>query len=117
MKIKHLVVGTAIIVSAFAGDYFDLNDRIVNPIRYRDVEIDEKSCKKPFQLKKRYIINKDNKLETYIGYDEKWYKVEKGIRVNERTLAEMLKEECEKIRPYIDMKIEDLIEFYKKWEL
>ncbi len=113
-KLKILLVSTAILASAYLGDHYNVKDRFIEPIKYRNARMDPNSYQKPFQLKKRYQINKEGKLETYIGHDDKWYKVDKDLRVNERSLSEILKDETKEIVPYVKKKVDELFEWYKR---
>lgn len=93
MKYKALLIGASIIGASILGDYCNIKDRIIEPLRYKKVQIDSKSYPKPFALEKRYKINDKGKLEVYIGYGNKWYKVNQDLRVNERSLKDMLEDE------------------------
>lgn len=108
MKIKTILVSAAILASAYLGDYYNVKDRFVEPIRYRNVKIDSETYQKPFQLQKKYKVNEKGNLEVYVGEGEKWYKVDKDLRVNERSLGEKLKYETKEIIPYIKNKIGEL---------
>ena len=112
IKFKHLLIGLTVFASAVLGDHYNVKDCIIEPLRYRNTKIDPASYQNPFQLKKKYWINKENNLEVYIGNDDKWYKVEKGLRVNERDISQILGNETKKIKPYLKEKIEDLKEWY-----
>lgn len=114
MKFKILLVSTAILASAYLGDHYNVKDRFVEPISYRNVKIDSKTYQKPFQLQKKYQVNEKGKLEVYIGCDKEWHKVSEELRVNERSLSEKLKDETKEIVPYIKKKVEDLVEWYKR---
>lgn len=93
MKYKALLIGASIFGIAVLGDYCNLKDRIVEPLCHRNVQVDSESYSKPFDLEKRYHINEEGKLEVYIGHDDTWYKVDKDLRVNERSIKEMLEDE------------------------
>ena len=109
MKLKVLFIGSAIIASAVIGDYCDVKDRFIEPVRYRNTKIDSETYQKPFQLKKKYQLNEKGELEVYIGNDGEWYKVDRELRVNERELDEMIQDETDKIVPYIKDKFDDLL--------
>jgi len=113
-KFKTLLISTAIMASAYLGDCYNVKDRFVEPIRYRNVRIDSKTYQKPFQLEKKYQINEKGELEVYLGEGDKWYKVSKDLRVNERGLYEKLKDDTKEVVPYFKKKIDDLIEWYNR---
>jgi hypothetical protein len=108
MKFKILLVSTAVLASAYLGDHYNVKDRFVEPIRYRNVKVDSKTYQKPFQLQKKYQVNEKGKLEVYIGCDKEWHKVSEELRVNERSLGERMKYETKEIVPYIKNKIGEL---------
>lgn len=110
MKCKILLTGAVILVSAVLGDYCDVKDNFIDPVRYRNIKIDQDCYQKPFQLRKKYKINKKGNLELYIGSNDEWYKVEKGLRVNERSIGELLKEGSEEVKEYIKKKIDALMQ-------
>lgn len=107
-KLKILLVSTAVLASAYLGDNYNVKDRFVEPVRYRNTKVDSKTYQKPFQLQKKYKINEKGKLEVYIGCDKEWNKVSEEMRVNERSLGEMVKKETQDIVPYIKNKIGEL---------
>jgi hypothetical protein len=113
-KIKILLVSTAVLASMYLGDHYNVKDRFVEPIRYRNVKVDSKTYQKPFQLQKKYQVNEKGKLEVYIGYDKEWHKVSEELRVNERSLGEKLKDETKEVIPYIKKKVDDLVEWYNR---
>ncbi len=113
-KLKILLVSTAVLASAYLGDHYNVKDRFVEPIRYRNAKIDLESYQKPFQLQKKYEINKKGSLEVYIGNDKEWHKVSKELRVNERSLGEKLKDETKEVIPYVKKKIDELVEWYNR---
>ena len=113
MGYKILLVGAAILASAVIGDYCNVKDRFIEPVRYRNVKIDPKGYQKPFQLQKKYQVNEKGSLEVYIGNDGSWYKVDKNLRVNKKGLNELLKEEGRDIKSYFKEKINDLIDWYQ----
>lgn len=114
MGYKTLLIGAAIFASAILGDYCNIKDRFIEPIRYKNVKIDSESYQKPFQLRKKYYVNEKGRLEVYTGYDGEWYKVDKDLRVNERGICEMLKEESKEVKPYVRKKVDDLIDWYER---
>lgn len=114
MKIKTILVSAAILTSAYLGDYYNVKDRFVEPIRYRNVRIDSKTYQKPFQLQKKYQVNEKGSLEVYIGCDKEWHKVSEEMRVNERSLSEKIKDETKEIIPYVKKKVDELIEWYNR---
>jgi len=116
MKCKTLLICAAILASAVLGDYYNIKDRLIEPLKYRNVKVDPGCYQNPFQLEKKYYINEEGNLEVYIGNKDEWYKVDQDLRVNERSLTEMVKEEGSKIRPYIKKKIEDLKEWYENYK-
>lgn len=111
MKLKILLVSTAILTSAYLGDCYNVKDRFVEPIKYRNVRVDPKSYQKPFELEKKYQLNEKGNLEVYIGCDKEWHKVSEELRVNERNLGEMVRKETKDIVPYIRNKIGE----FGKW--
>ncbi|MDP2906639.1 MAG: hypothetical protein Q8O03_01750 [Nanoarchaeota archaeon] len=113
-KLKILLVSTALLTSAYLGDCYNVKDRFVEPIMYRNVKVDSKTYQKPFQLQKKYQVNEKGKLEVYIGCDKEWHKVSEELRVNERSLGEKLKDETKEIVPYIKKKVDDLVEWYNR---
>lgn len=104
-KFKTLLISTTILASAYLGDCYNVKDRFVEPIKYRNVKIDPKTYQKPFQLEKKYQVNEKGNLEVYIGYDKEWHKVSEEMRVNERSFGEKIKEETKDIVPYVKSKI------------
>lgn len=114
MKCKTLLIGSAFLASAIIGDHYNVKDRFIEPIKYRNTKIAPESYQNPFDLQKKYQINENNELEVYIGNDGKWYKVDKDLRVNERSIYEMLKYESKDVKPYIKKKVDDLIDWYEK---
>lgn len=93
-KNKIAISCAAILTSAVVGDYTNIMDNTVNPAIYRGPK---SGCKEPFKLQKKYVVNEEGFIEVYIGYDGNYYKVEDGIRVNERSFEEMLKEEIDQV--------------------
>lgn len=114
MSYKALLIGGAILASAVLGDHCNIKDRFIEPARYRSTKIDSETYQKPFDLQKKYEINKDGNLEVYIGHDDKWYKVDKDLRVNERDLSKMLEDEAKKIKPYLKEKFDELQDWYER---
>lgn len=114
MKVKALIIGTALLASTVFGDYYNVLDRFVRPARYWSVRVDPKCYQRPFQLQKRYKVNEKGDLEVYIGEGDRWHKVSKDLRVNERSLGEKLKDETKEVFPYFKKKVEDLVEWYKR---
>ncbi|MCG2718970.1 MAG: hypothetical protein L6408_09100 [Nanoarchaeota archaeon] len=114
MKVKGILIGAAILASTIIGDYCNVGDRFIEPLRYRNTKVDSESYQKPFELEKKYVINEEGNLEVYIGYDHEWYKVDKNLRVNERTLGELLKDESGEIKDYLKEKSDDIKEWYNK---
>lgn len=110
-KLKILLVSSAVLASAYLGDCYNVKDRFVEPVKYRNVKVDPKTYQKPFQLQKKYQINEKGKLEVYIGYNKEWHKVSEEMRVNERSLSEKLKYETKEIIPYVKDKIGE----FGKW--
>ncbi len=111
--------------AAIVGDFYNINDRFINPIVYRNVKVDKQCYQKPFKLQKKYIRNEDGMLEVHFGHDERWYKVTNELRVNERSLdqivkgqgneiARKLKEKYEQKEPVIKEHINRIIEIYKE---
>lgn len=114
MKLKILLISTAFLAGAYLGDHYNVKDRLIEPVKYRNVKVDPKTCQQPFNLQKKYQLNKEGNLEVYIGYSDKWYKVDQDLRVNERNLGEKLKEETKEIVPYIKKKFEDMMKWYEE---
>ncbi len=85
------MVTGAMAASAIVGDHMDVNDKAIYPIVYKDVLVAEDSYQKPFDLKKRYVMNQDGFLEVWVG-DERFFKVKKGLKVNDKSLESLLKE-------------------------
>jgi len=124
-KIKTLGIALLLAGAAVAGDSCNVNDKFINPIRYRNVKVDPKSYQKPFKLQKKYTQNEQGMLELQIGHDEKWYFVNKELRVNERSLEQMMKdqgnefakaikEKYEQKQPIIREYINKIIQIYKE---
>lgn len=80
------------------GDYYNINDRITYKIMHRNTEISEETYQQPFELRKMYIKNEKGKLEVYIGNDERWHKVSRELRVNERSVNDMVAEKLEEVK-------------------
>ncbi|MDP2909030.1 MAG: hypothetical protein Q8N77_04470 [Nanoarchaeota archaeon] len=115
MKLKALLIGTALLASAYLGDYYNVNDRFVEPLRYRNVKFDPKCYQDPFRIQKKYKINEEGSLEVYVGHDNRWHIVSKELRVNERKLSEMVKDETKGIVPYVRKKIDELFGLYERY--
>lgn len=124
-KLKAFGIGLMLTGAAMIGDCCNVNDHFVNPIRYRNVRIEPTSYQKPFKIQKKYVINETGMLELHIGHDQKWYKTGKELRVNERSLEQMLKdqgnelarnikEKYEKKQPIIKEYLNKIIEMYKE---
>ena len=114
MKYKTFIAGAAILASAVLGDCCNVKDRFIEPVRYRNVSVDCEGYQKPFQLQKKYDMNEKGELEVYIGNDNQWYKVYKDMRVNERRLNEILKEDVKEVKSKIINKINDIINWCEK---
>ncbi len=110
--------------AAILGDLYNINDRLVNPIAYRNVKTDQQCYQEPFKLQKKYVKNEKGMLEVHFGHDEKWYKVTNELRVNERSLDQMvkgqgneiarkLKEKYDQKEPLIKEHVNRIIELYK----
>lgn len=124
-KLKTFGIVLLLAGAAVAGDSCNVNDRLINPIRYRNVKVDPKTYQKPFRLQKKYIQNEQGMLEVHIGHNEKWYVVSKDLRVNERGLEQMMKdqgnefaraikEKYEQKQPIIREYINKIIQTYKE---
>lgn len=68
--IKTTAFSLCLLASAYLGDVYNVTDRFVNPVVYHDVETAEYFTDEPFKLEKRFIINDEGKLETYLGSRE-----------------------------------------------
>lgn len=123
-KMKVFGMSCLLMGAALLGDSCNVNDRLVNPVIYRNTRIDPTCYQKPFKLQKRYEKNENGMLEVKIGHGDSWHKISKDMRVNERGLDQMLKEQGgeiaralkEKYRqnePIIKSYIEKVIELYK----
>ena len=51
---------------AFAGDYYNVNDKIFHPAQYQDKKVEQGYFSKPFELEKKIVVNSKGNLETYI---------------------------------------------------
>ncbi len=91
---KAILASAALSAAAVVGDYSDVIDRVINPVRYNGVAVEENFYMHPFSLHKEYRINKAGNLEVYFG-DGKVYPVGKELRVNERSLVDHVKDEAE----------------------
>ncbi len=108
-SIKIVSLAASLSASALLGDCYDINDRFVNPIYYRETLIAGGFYNRPFDLRKEYRINDEGFLEVYFG-DGKMYPVKEGMRINERSLSEhvrdeaktLLKEGSKKVRGLFD---------------
>ena len=103
---KKILIGGAIISTMMFGDYINILDKTIYPLKYNQ-QIDKESYQRPFKLRKKYVINEKNNLEVYIGYNKKWAKVKKNLITNERNLEEILAEKGKKIK-------ESFTKWYKK---
>ncbi len=92
-KIKAVAYCVSLAVAALAGDHYDVLDRFVNPIRYKDVLLAGGFYRQPFMLKKKYEVNEAGFLEVYIGNGD-YYAISDELRVNERKLDEHIKDEA-----------------------
>ncbi len=106
-KIKLFGIGMLIVGAAILGDSCNVNDKFVNPIRYRNVKLDPTSYPKPFKLQKKYVQNDKGMLEVYIGHGETWHKVSNELRVNERSIESMLKDHGSDLAKRIRKKYEE----------
>jgi hypothetical protein len=95
--LKSFAVACLIAGVAVLGDYYRISDRILNPIKYRKVKVAPGFYQKPFDLEKRYILNDKGLLEVYFGHNDKWHKVTPDLRINERSLEQMLKDHGEEL--------------------
>ncbi len=105
-RLKIFGVACLIAGAAMLGDSCNVNDKFINPIRYRNVKVDPKNYQKPFKLQKRYVQNERGMLEVHLGHDEKWYKVSNELRVNERSLDQMLKDHGNEVTKMMKQKYE-----------
>jgi len=123
-KLKIFGIACVMIGTAILGDSCNVNDRFVNPIVYRNTSIEPTSYQKPFKIQKRYTKNEKGMLEVQIGYKENWHKISREMRVNERGLDQMLKDQGEEIaktmkekyrqnEPIIKGYVNKVIELYK----
>jgi hypothetical protein len=94
---KKILIGGAIISTMMLGDYINILDKTIYPLKYNQ-QIDKESYQRPFKLRKRYIINKKDCLEVYIGHDNKWAKVKRNLVTIDRNLEEILAEKGKKIK-------------------
>ncbi|MEM4245132.1 MAG: hypothetical protein QXR60_02935 [Candidatus Nanoarchaeia archaeon] len=106
-KLKLLGIGIILAGAAIIGDSCNVNDKFVNPIRYRNVKVEPTSYQKPFKLQKKYIQNEKGMLEVYIGHGEVWHKVNNELRVNERSIESMLKDHGSEVAKKIRKKYEE----------
>jgi hypothetical protein len=124
-KLKAIGLAIMLTGTAMLGDSSNINDKITNPIRYRNVKVDPKTYQQPFKLRKKYVVNEKGMMELQIGHNEKWYLVEKELRVNERTLEQMMKEKgdefargirekYEQKQPIIKEYLNKITEMYKE---
>lgn len=114
MKYRYFLVGSAIFASAVLGDYCNVKDRFIEPMKYRNIKVDSEGYQKPFQLGKKYRINEKGYLEVYIGNSNTWYKVDKELRANERSFSEQLNEESKKVKSYLKGKFDSLRGWYER---
>lgn len=123
-KIKSLGIVCLMGLAASLGDCYNVNDRVVNPVRYRNIKIAPETYQKMFKLQKKYVINENRMLEVHIGHKEEWHKVSKELRVNERSMKQMLKdkgdelaknlkEKYEQSEPIIREYVNKIMEIYK----
>lgn len=91
-KLKMLGIALLMSGAAALGDSCNVNDKFVNPIRYRNAKVDPTSYQKPFRLQKKYMLNDKGMLEVYVGHSESWHKISNELRVNERSIEQMLKD-------------------------
>lgn len=86
---KILGVSSLMVVSAFAGDNYNILDNVYFPWKYSDVKVAGDCYQQPFELKKRYRVNQDNELEVFFGHG-KLYRVKKDLSVNQKSFKEIL---------------------------
>ena len=67
LLLKTSLLGLSMAGSAYLGDHYSVNDRIVNPLIYHNKETAEYFTEHPFDLEKEIKVNEDGKLETYFG--------------------------------------------------
>jgi hypothetical protein len=96
------------------GDALDLNDRTINPLIYRNVLIAKESYQRPFQLRKRYVVNRKGFLETHIG-DEKFYKLPPSLDTKCKTLEELLKERGKRILKRTKDEAKEILDDIRDW--
>jgi gas vesicle protein len=105
-KLKLLGVSLLMAGAAILGDSCHINDKFVNPIKYRNAKIEPTTYQQPFKLQKKYTLNEKGMLEVHIGHGEKWHKVSNELRANERSLEQMLKDQGNEIAKSIKEKYE-----------
>lgn len=101
---KKILIGGAIISTMMLGDYINILDRTIYPLKYNQ-KIDNNSYQRPFKLRKKYVINNNDCLEIHIGHNNKWAKVKKDLITKDRDLDEILAEKGRKIK-------EEFLEWY-----
>lgn len=94
---KKIITGGIIVSAMMFGDYINVLDKTIYPLKYNQ-KIDEQSYQRPFKLKKRYVINKDDYLEVHIGYGNQWAKVKRNLVTTDRKLEEILIEKGKEIQ-------------------
>jgi hypothetical protein len=68
--LKALLFGASLVATAYMADNYNVLDSYVRPAIYRNVEIADGFTQHPFDLQKKYLINEEGKLETYLGNSE-----------------------------------------------
>lgn len=113
-SIKIVSLAASLSVSALIGDYYSICDRFVSPVYYRETLIAEGFYSRPFDLRKEYRINGDGFLEVYFG-DGKMYPVKEGMRINERSLGEHVKDEAKVLLKEGGRKVRSLIDTMREF--
>lgn len=111
--IRGIIFVSALGIAAYYGDKLDVNDRIINPVAYRNVLADKESYPRPFKLRKRYVINEKGMLETYIGEGNRWHKVGKDLTVNSE--LERIARKTKEARKELEKKIIEETNNFVNW--
>ena len=108
-KLRNILCCSALAASAFAGDYYDVIDSFISPVRYQGYLIADGFYRQPFRLHKEYRVNDQGFLEVYFG-EKEMHPVSDELRVNERKFGERMKDETKGLIRRGKKKLEGLLD-------
>ncbi|MFH1455329.1 MAG: hypothetical protein ABIF40_00060 [archaeon] len=114
-KVKQGLCVLTMMSSMYLGDYCNVIDNVVNPVRYRNTIVAEECYNEPFDLKKMYRINGQGELEVYLGANGEYYLVEDELRVHPKTFKEFTEQPFKEISGFLGKILEKY--FRVTWEI